>query len=86
MPPELTGRQDYREKLIWPRVLVVEEKPDGVFLFRFGADRSFSGDTWHMSISDAKHQAEYEYGDMLSEWKQVPQEATDVVAFALTQT
>ncbi|MBI1877522.1 MAG: hypothetical protein HYR94_04705 [Chloroflexi bacterium] len=85
LPPELTGGQDYREKLPRPRVFVIEEKSEGVFLFRFAADGSFGGDTWHMSIDDAKNQAAYEYGDMLGRWEQIPPEVTNVVAFALAQ-
>lgn len=85
LPPELTGGQDYREKLPWPQVLVIEEKPDGAFLFRFATDGSSGGDTWHTSIDDAKYQAEYEYQGLLSEWKQVPTNVTDVIVFALSQ-
>ncbi len=78
--------EQQRTMLPWARVLLVEEKPDGIFLFRFSEDGSFAGDTWHMSIQDAKAQAEYEYSDALGEWKQVPHEIVDPVAFALNNT
>jgi hypothetical protein len=87
LPPDLGAEEEQQRTLLpWPRVLLVEEKPDGIFLFRFSQDGRFGGDTWHMSIQDAKAQAEYEYGDALGEWKQVPQEIVDPVAFALNAT
>ncbi|TAH50148.1 MAG: hypothetical protein EYC68_14960 [Chloroflexota bacterium] len=84
-PPEITvGGKDERKLLPWPRVLMIEEQSGGVFLFRFGEDGSFAGDTWHDSMDDAKRQAEYEYGDSLGEWKQMPSGIKDPVAFALS--
>ena len=85
LPPELTEGRDERAQLPWPRVLVIEEKPDGFFLFRLTADGSVAGDTWHLSLNDAKQQAAYEYGDGLGEWRQVPEEVADIVDFAMAQ-
>jgi hypothetical protein len=85
MPPELTQGQDDREKLPTARFLVLEERPEGFFLFRYAEDHSFAGDTWHMNFNDAIHQAEYEYGDQLSEWREVPPNIDDSVAFAFQQ-
>ena len=82
-PPDLTGGKDHRERLPWPRVLIIEEKPDGVFLFRFTADGVCSGDTWHLSVDDAIAQAEAEYGELLNAWKEVPEHISDTLAFAL---
>jgi hypothetical protein len=86
LPPELTEGRDERAKLPWPHVLVIEEKPDGFFLFRLVADGSVAGDTWHMSLDDAKQQAEYEYGEGLGEWKHIPEDVADIVDFAIAQT
>lgn len=86
MPPELTGEPDQREWLSWPRLLVIEEEAEGVFLFRFASDAGCVGDTWHMSIEDAKHQAEYEYAQHVTEWIAVPPEVDDPVAFAFEST
>lgn len=83
LPPELTGGEDNRERLPWPRVLIVEGKPDGVFLYRFTADKTFCGDTWHLSVEDAIAQAESEYGELLDSWKEVPENIRDPIAFAL---
>jgi hypothetical protein len=63
-------------------VLLIEQKPDGIFLFRFSADGCCVGDTWHMSIEDAKEQAKFEFSDLISEWRPVPPEVDDVVQFA----
>ena len=86
MPPELTGDQNLREVLPWPRILLIEEKPDGIFLYRFAQDESYGGDTWHMSLEEAKEQAEYEYGESLGEWRDVPENVKDPVTFALHQS
>lgn len=48
--------------------VAIEENIDGVFLFRFSADGQVVGDTWHMSVEEAKEQAIYEYGALLGEW------------------
>jgi hypothetical protein len=85
IPPELAGGTDDREILLSPAVLVIEEKLDGIFLFRFMRDGSCVGDTWHLTVEDAKQQAEYEYGIAPSEWKQVPTEIVNAVTFALEQ-
>lgn len=85
LPPELTGGIDNREGLPHAVVLTIEETTDGIFLTRFGIDGSFAGDTWHTSIDDAKHQAKQEYKDLLSEWREVPENVTEIVAFALSQ-
>ncbi len=84
MPSEIAGGKGYREALPPPRVLIIEETSEGVSLYRYTADGSDSGDTWHMSVDDAKHQAEFEYGDVLGVWKIIPAEVTDPVEYALT--
>ena len=56
MPPRLTGGIDTRQELSPALFLVIEEKPDGIFLYRYGIGGVFAGDTWHKSIDDAKHQ------------------------------
>jgi hypothetical protein len=82
-PPDLTEGVDHREALPLPRVLLVEEKSDGVFLFRFTDDGTCVGDTWHMSMEEAKDQARKEYGTESTEWKEVPEATGDPVTYAL---
>lgn len=41
---------------------------DGVFLLRYSDDGRFVGDTWHMSVEDAKDQAAFEFGASLGAW------------------
>lgn len=83
LPPELARDNDQRELLEPPVLISIEEKPDGVFLFRFTADGTVVGDTWHMTVEDAKHQAGIEFGDFLSDWKTVPDDVVDLVSFGL---
>jgi hypothetical protein len=83
LPPVLTGGEDTRQELGCARFLVIEENPDGIFLYRYGAHGECVGDTWHMNVDDAKHQASFEYGDGLKEWTEVPPEVEDVAVFGL---
>jgi hypothetical protein len=83
MPPELTGHEDHRQEMARPSVLVIEEKKDGVFLFRFASDGHCVGDTWHRTIDEAKEQAGYEFENLVSAWGAVPTGIEDVVAFGL---
>jgi len=83
LPQELAGVQEQRELLPWPRLLLIEEKPDGIFLVRFNSDGRCVGDTWHQTIEDAKHQANSEYSGLLTEWSDVPEDISDPVKDAL---
>ena len=38
-PPQLTGGKDLRKEMGPPAFLVIEERPDGIFLYRFGYGR-----------------------------------------------
>jgi hypothetical protein len=64
------------------RLVIIEQSSDGTYLFRFDAEGTWSGDTWHMSIDDAREQAAFEFEGSLGEWKPVPAEAPDLAAFA----
>ena len=60
---------------------MIEENPDGVFLYPYGGGGNSVGDTWHMNLDDAKHQASYEYGESVKGWIDVPPEIEDIVSF-----
>ena len=78
-PPGLVAGEGPREQLEPAKLLVVEERPDGVFLIRYGADGSFAGDTWHSSRQEAQEQASFEFGELLTEWKAVASEMSDPI-------
>lgn len=82
-PPALTGGADRREAMVAAAFLVIEEKASGWFLVRFTADGSCVGDTWHMSVNEAKDQAIFEFGNGLSEWEAIPSAESDAIAFYL---
>lgn len=82
LPPELTGGRDFRHEMNPASVRLIGKQSDGVFLYRFDSEGQVVGDTWHRSIEEAKEQAQFEYGNLISEWKQVPPEIEDVVQFA----
>ena len=83
LPPELTGGKDQRERMPRPALVTIEQKPDGVFLFRFTSNGLAVGDTWHMTVEEAQDQARFEFGDSLLEWKAVPADVDDLVSFGL---
>ncbi len=83
LPSELTAKEDKRVQLPWPKVFIIEDGSDGIFLLRFTKDGIYAGDTWHKSIDDAKHQAEYEYGIKINEWIVVPPNEKNLLPFAL---
>jgi hypothetical protein len=61
----------------WPSLAVIERRSDGVFLDRFDSTKKSVGDTWHVSIEDAKEQAQLEYDGLLSPWKPFPENVND---------
>ena len=58
MPPALTGGEDQRQVRDVARFLVIEETPEGFFLYRFDKNGQCVGDTWHANQEEAKEQAE----------------------------
>ena len=84
-PPELTGGKDARVLLPVARVIVLELKLSGAYLYRYAADASFGGETWHPTIDDAKHQARFEFGDAMSDWQEIPSDADDAMTYALAR-
>lgn len=69
------------------RVLVIDEsEPDSVLLYRFAADGSIAGDTWHQSVEEAKRAANSEYYGDVSEWLPVPVSDTNLAEFVRAQS
>ena len=68
-----------------PVILLIEEKPDRVFLIRFTTDGRCVGDSWHMTLDGAREQASLEFNDPLLDWAPVPIEVEDIVSFGLSQ-
>jgi hypothetical protein len=59
------------------RLLLIQQEPDGIFLFGFVEDGDFSGDAWHQSIEEAMLQATFQYGEAQGTWRPIPSELTD---------
>ena len=57
------------------RRLVLEEHPEGTYVFRYADDWSFSGDTWHANLDDALHQIQFEFEVNELDWKPISEEA-----------
>lgn len=87
MPPSASGLPDSRSELSTAAVLLIEEKADGIFLYRLTTEGVFITDTWHQSIGEAKDQAKYEFDNEPSQWKEIPESYTelDVVRIALEE-
>jgi hypothetical protein len=47
-------------------LLVLDQLEDekAFYLIRYSAEGEFAGDTWHENLDDAKHQAEFEFGNL----------------------
>jgi hypothetical protein len=58
-------------------------EPSGPMVYRYTAQGDFAGDTWHEDIEQAKEQAEFEYGDALGEWREVPLDVSDPHTYAI---
>lgn len=70
-PPELDDVDD-RTPMEWPAFVVIGPQSGGIFLTRHTSDGTEVGDTWHPSVEEAKEQAIEEFGDLLGEWREVP--------------
>ena len=66
------------------RVLLGQESHGQLFLLRYAEDGEFAGDTFHASLADLKEAAQSEFGRPF-EWREVPPDVADAVAFALSQ-
>ena len=81
LPPIGSSKVVTRSPLGTPVLLVIEQKTDGVFLFRFSSDRRCVGDTWRKSVDEAKSQAAFEFNELLSIWRAVPEIIDDAFLF-----
>lgn len=82
LPNELSSKSP--TKMPSPRVLVIDEDSEGgVFLYRLTSNGGDAGDTWHPDVQEAKHQAEYEYGNAIGHWIAVPGSVNDAREFAV---
>lgn len=84
LPPELIGGEETRTPLPRASALLIEEQPSGIYLFRLTSEGQIVGDTWHQTIGDAKHQAEYEYGETLADWEDMPEDVTDAIQYIVS--
>jgi hypothetical protein len=84
-PPQLGGAGSPRRTLPAARFLTIELTAEGFFLFRFAEDGAFAGDTWHRSLDEAKDQANYEYGNALGGWLDIPDDASDAIGWLRAQ-
>ncbi len=50
------------------RLVIVQSSEEGFLLYRFTQDGDFAGDTWHLSLDDVYHQAQFEYGIQPTDW------------------
>jgi hypothetical protein len=95
---ELTGSPKVRHSVGLPSALgghpqplpvsamiILQPRPDGFFLYRLSSTGQPAGDTWHSSEEDALHQAEFEFGERIGDWRTVPLTETDPYAFVIKQ-
>jgi hypothetical protein len=64
-------------------LLIAGGEPDAM-VFRYTAFGELGGDSWHLSVADAKEHVAAEYGAALLPWESVPDEVVDAHAYAIT--
>ena len=67
------------------KILIIEEKDDGIYLYSCSDTGHFSGDMWHRSIQEAKDQADYQYPQNLGEWKRIPKGIDNSLEYVIKQ-
>ncbi len=65
------------------KVLIIETHENGVYLYHYAKNGEFAGDTLHETIEEAKEQAEFAYGDALTNWQPFPEKESDPLAYIL---
>lgn len=83
-PPNADGSFSGRIDMETPTVVYVEQAEDGIFLYRYARGQAFGGDTFHLTVEEAKKQAEWEYEGVLGPWTVVPEGTADPLAFVLS--
>lgn len=51
-----------------PSFVVIEEQEGAFSLLRYTRSGEFAGDTWHLTLDEAKAQAEFEYEIGACDW------------------
>ena len=77
-------RGEGREMMPWPRVVIIDAE-ETAMMYRYAADGTFAGDTWHQSFEDAQAQADYEYAGALGEWQEIPPDIDNPIEFVKQQ-
>ena len=58
-------------KLTDNTLLEIKEQADGIFLYHIFSNGRVNGDTWHQTLEDAKHQANFQFGNFLTKWENI---------------
>jgi len=74
---------DVQQELPSAQVILLNQSDEGYFLYRYTATGQSGGDTGHLTLDDALYQAQFEYGDGLTDWYPAPQNVDDVLTIAL---
>ena len=46
----------------------IEDEGNGVYLYRYDSNGKCVGDTWHLTLAEAKNQAQFEYNIRDNDW------------------
>ena len=65
--------------------LIMRSDEHGIMIDRYTADGEIAGDTWHRDLEEARYQAEFEYGNALSDWEEIPADIEDEVSFGMSK-
>jgi hypothetical protein len=70
LPPEVAPNPQQTPVELPPAniLVIVQSSGESFSLYRFTQGGDFAGDTWHLSLDDVYHQAQYEYGVQPTDW------------------
>jgi len=87
LPPdlaEITGGEGQVIDMPRAEFITIEPDPSGFFLIRYLRNGDFAGDTWHQTLEEAKHQAEFEFGTSDADWVTVPEDQDNPGRFMMS--
>lgn len=84
MPPENGAKCDRR---LLPRAdfVILEQTPEGYFLYRYTGEGKFGGDTWHQSVEEAKAQTGFEFPLTVTQWSEISADVADLIEFGIRE-
>lgn len=79
------GKPAHKEIFYKPAIYIIHEEDRAVYMDFYTINGEWLHDYWHYNFDDAKHQAEYEFGELINNWKEIPDNIENLLEYVLTQ-